>query len=50
MYLSGGNHVTGKLDRDSAVALLQFRLDNRDKNIKGPLARSGPVFNKLAQG
>ena len=50
MYLSGGNHVTGKLDRDTAVALLQFRLDNGDKNIKGPLARSGPVFNKLAQG
>ncbi len=50
MYLSGGNHVTGKLDRDTAVALLQFRLDNGDKNVKGPLARSGPGFNKLAQG
>jgi len=50
MYLSGGNHVTGKLDRDTAVALLQFRLDHGDKNVKGPLARSGPVFNKLAQG
>jgi hypothetical protein len=42
--------VTGKLDRDTEVALMQFRLDNGDKNVKGPLARSGPVFNKLAQG
>jgi hypothetical protein len=50
MYLSGGNHVTGKLDRDTAVALMQFRLDHGDKNVKGPLARSGPVFNRLAQG
>ncbi len=49
MYLSG-DHVTGKLDRDTAVALMQFRLDNGDKNVKSPLARSGPIFNKLAQG
>ena len=49
MYLRGA-HVTGKLDRDTAVALMQFRLDHGDKNVKGPLARSGPVFNRLAQG
>ncbi len=49
MYLRGA-HVTGKLDRDTAVALMQFRLDHGDKNVKGPLARSGPVFNKVAQG
>ncbi len=49
MYLRD-NHVTGKLDRDTALALMQFRLDQRDKNVKSPLARNGPVFSKLAQG
>jgi hypothetical protein len=49
MYLSG-DHVTGKLDRTTAEALMQFRLDHGDRNVKGPLARSGPIFNKLAQG
>ena len=49
MYLRD-NHVTGKYDRPTAEALMQFRLDHGDKNVKGPLARTGPVFNKLAQG
>ena len=49
MYLSG-DHVTGKLDRPTAEALLRFRIDQRDANIKQPLARSGPMLNKLAQG
>ena len=49
MYLRD-NHVTGKLDRPTAEALMQFRLDNGDRNVKSPLARSGPIFNKLAQG
>jgi hypothetical protein len=49
MYLSG-DHVTGKYDRATAEALLRFRMDQRDANIKGPLARSGPMLNRLAQG
>jgi hypothetical protein len=49
MYLSG-DHVTGKLDRVTAEALMRFRLDQRDANIRQPLARSGPLLNKLAQG
>jgi hypothetical protein len=49
MYLRD-NHVTGKLDRDTTLALMQFRLDQGDKNVKSPLARTGPIFNKLAQG
>jgi hypothetical protein len=49
MYLSG-DYVTGKLDRPTAEALMRFRLDHGDRNVKGPLPRSGPVFNKLAQG
>jgi hypothetical protein len=49
MYLRD-NHVTGKLDRDTALALMQFRLDNGDRNVKSALARTGPIFNKLAQG
>ncbi len=48
-YLSG-DHVTGKYDRDTAVALMRYRTDQRDMNIKQPLARSGPILNKLAQG
>jgi hypothetical protein len=49
MYLSG-DHVTGKYDRPTAEALLRFRLDQRDANIRQPLARSGPMLNRLAQG
>ncbi len=49
MYLSG-DHVTGKLDRDSAVALQRFRMDQRDGNMGQPLARSGPILNRMAQG
>jgi hypothetical protein len=49
MYLSG-DHVTGKYDRATAEALLRYRMDQRDANIKQPLARSGPMLNRLAQG
>ncbi len=49
MYLRD-NHVTGKFDRPTAEALMQFRLDQGDKNVKSALARTGPIFNKLAQG
>ena len=49
MYLRD-NHVTGKIDRTTAEALMQFRLDQGDRNVKSPLARSGPILNKLAQG
>ncbi len=48
-YLSG-DHVTGKYDRATAEALLRFRMDQRDGNIRQPLARSGPILNRLAQG
>ncbi|MCH6588111.1 MAG: hypothetical protein IH805_07340, partial [Proteobacteria bacterium] len=47
-YMSG--NVTGGYDKETAVALLRFRMDQRDANIKQPLARSGPMLNKLAQG
>ena len=47
-YMSG--NVTGKYDKETAVALLRFRMDQRDANIKQPLARSGPMLNKLALG
>ena len=49
MYLSG-DLVTGRFDRPTAEALMQFRLDQGDRNVKSPLARSGPILNKLAQG
>ncbi len=49
MYLSG-DHVTGKYDRATAEALMRFRIDQRDGSIKQPLARSGPMLNRLAQG
>jgi len=49
MYLRG-DHVTGKYDRATAEALQRYRMDQRDMNIKQPLLRSGPVFNRLAQG
>ena len=29
---------------------MRFRMDQRDSNMRQPLARSGPVLNKLAQG
>ncbi len=29
-----GDHVTGTYDRDTAEALLRFRLDQRDANIR----------------
>ncbi len=45
-----GGNVTGKYDKETAVALLRFRMDQRDASIKQPLARSGPMLNKLAQG
>ena len=47
-YMAG--NVTGKYDKETAVALLRFRMDQRDASIKRPLARSGPMLNKLAQG
>jgi hypothetical protein len=47
-YLSG--NVTGSYDKETAVALLRYRMDQRDANIKQPLARSGPMLNRLAQG
>ena len=49
MYLRD-NHVTGKFDRPTAEALIQFRLDQGDRNVKGPLPPRGPMFSKLAQG
>ncbi len=45
-----GDHVTGKYDRATAEALMSFRMDQRDANIRQPLARSGPILNRLAQG
>jgi hypothetical protein len=45
-----GDHVTGRYDRATAEALMRYRLDQRDMNIKQPLARSGPMLNRLAQG
>ncbi len=45
-----GGNVTGKYDKETAVALLRFRMDQRDGSIKRPLATSGPMLNKLAQG
>ena len=48
MYLRD-NHVTGKYDRATAEALLRFRMDQRDMNIKQPLNRIGPMLNRLAQ-
>ncbi len=44
------NHVTGKYDKFTAEALMRFRMDQRDGNMRQPLARSGPTLNKLAQG
>ena len=45
-----GDHVTGQYDRATAEALLRFRMDQRDGTIRQPLARSGPILNRLAQG
>ena len=42
--------MSGKYDRDTAEALLRFRMDQRDGTIRQPLARSGPILNRLAQG
>ena len=42
--------VTGKYDRDTAEGLMRYRMDQRDGSIRRPLARSGPMLNKLAQG
>ncbi len=44
------DNVTGSYDKETAVALLRFLMDQRDASIKRPLARSGPMLNKLAQG
>jgi hypothetical protein len=44
------DHVTGKYDQATANALMGYRMDMRDQNIRRPLARSGPLLNKLAQG
>ena len=41
--------MTGKFDRVTAEALQLFCMDQRDGNMRQPLARSGPVFNKLAR-
>jgi hypothetical protein len=45
-----GDHVTGKYDRATAEALMRYRMDQRDANIRQPLARVGPMLNRLAQG
>ncbi len=34
----------------TAEALLRYRMDQRDMNIKQPLNRIGPMLNRLAQG
>ncbi|MHA1154183.1 MAG: hypothetical protein ACTSQ7_16290 [Alphaproteobacteria bacterium] len=44
------DHVTGAYDKFTAEALLRYRTDQRDTNIKRPFARSGPQLNRLAQG
>ncbi len=44
------DHVTGAYDKFTAEALMRYRMDQRDTNIKRPFARSGPMLNKLAQG
>ncbi len=44
------DYVTGKYDQATANALMGYRMDQRDQNIRRPLARSGPLLNKLAQG
>ncbi len=44
------DHVTGQYDKFTAEALLRYRMDQRDTNIKRPFNRSGPMLNKLAQG
>jgi len=44
------DHVTGGYDKFTAEALLRYRMDQRDTNIKRPFARSGPQLNRLAQG
>ncbi|MEE8187786.1 MAG: hypothetical protein V3T80_01145 [Kiloniellales bacterium] len=44
------DYVTGKYDQATAEALMGYRMDMRDQNIRRPLARSGPLLNKLAQG
>jgi hypothetical protein len=44
------DHVTGKFDRDTADALMRYRMDQRDMNSKQPLNRIGPMLNRLAQG
>ena len=46
-YLQG--KVTGKCDKDTAAALLRYRMDMRDGNIKRPLNARGPMLNRLAQ-
>ncbi|MHA1152947.1 MAG: hypothetical protein ACTSQ7_09845, partial [Alphaproteobacteria bacterium] len=43
-------HLPGKYDKFTAEALMRFRMDQRDGNMRQPLARSGPTVNKLAQG
>jgi hypothetical protein len=47
-YLPG--EVTGKYDKETAQALLRYRMDQRDANIKRPLNTRGPMLNRLSQG
>ena len=47
-YLPG--RVTGKYDKETAEALLRYRMDQRDGDIKRPLVARGPLLDKLAQG
>ena len=42
--------MTGQYDNMTAEALMRFRMDQRDGNMRQPLARSGATLNKLAQG
>ena len=43
-------HAPGKYDKVTAEALMRFRMNQRDGNMRQPLARSGPTLNKLAEG
>ena len=44
------DHVTGKYDRDTAEALVRYRMDQRDASIKRPFPPRGSLISKLAQG
>jgi hypothetical protein len=44
------DHVTGKYDGATAEALVRYRIDQRDTNIKRPFQPRGSMLSKLAQG